>query len=124
MSRVRSYLELVAIGSVARHRRQWLSRDFGRAEARAFASRPERSVAAALALKRAAARLFADLCPSRSFSPRDFRITHARSGAPRLAAFPTLRALSRAALRRGLHVSAAHTSERACGLVVYAGEES
>lgn len=121
MIRVRSFLEQIAVTGAARYRRRWLARYFGRAEARAFARRPDQSVAAALALKRAAARLFAELCPDKTFAVRSFRITHTRRGAPRLAAFPSVPGVSCRSLERRLHVSASHTSTRAVGLVVYAG---
>jgi len=121
VSRARSFLEQIALAGAARHRRRWLARDFSRTEARAFARRPDQSVAAALALKRAAMRLFAEICPEKAFAARSFRITHTRRGAPRLAAFPSLPGVPSRSLKRRLHVSASHTSTTAVGLVVYAG---
>jgi phosphopantetheinyl transferase (holo-ACP synthase) len=117
--RVRTYAEVVPLRSVRKRRASLEKRHFARPEAGHFAGRPLQSFAAALALKRAAVKLFASLAPGRTFHESDFVFGHDAAGRPLLVRFPAVRRPPRWYLKTHVRVSASHTSASAYGAIMF-----
>jgi len=104
-----SYLETLQVAAVEAGRRRIEEEHFSPTEVAAFGRRRAQSVAGALALKRALARLLADTGGAPA-APRDFELGHHPSGAPLLLAAPAGVALA------SVFVSISHTRQWAYGL--------
>ena len=104
-----SHLETIQVAEVEAGRGRIEAEHFSPAEIAALGSRRAQSVAGALALKRALARLLADTGGAPA-APRDFELGHHPSGAPLLLAAPAGVALA------SVFVSISHTRQWAYGL--------
>jgi phosphopantetheinyl transferase (holo-ACP synthase) len=116
---VRTFTEVVALSSARRRRSSLQKRHFAQSEARHFAQRPLQSFAAALALKRAAVRLFTSLAPRRTFRESDFVFGHDTGGRPLMIRFPALRKPPRRYLKEHVRVSVSHTRANAYGAIMF-----
>jgi len=111
-SNVRSYLEVVPIDHVRENRTAVLSQFFTPGETHRMRSRPARTLAGILALKRGLVKHFSSVAGCEECSELDFEFDHDDNGAPLPLSLPGPQVGS------AFFVSVSHTADRACGLTV------
>lgn len=118
---VTSFLEIVPLAGVKRARSDIMRRNFSPKETNRLNNAPLQSIAGMLALKKALAKMTADVCGKR-MNGKNIVLSIEKNGAPRLVALP---AKSGAGMpdKKDIRISISHSKTHAYGLAVFQGKE-
>lgn len=113
---VTSFLEIVPLAGVKRARSGIMRRNFSPTETDRLKNVPLQSIAGMLALKKAVAKMAADVCGVR-MSGKEFVLSNDKNGAPRLVALPAKSGVGMPD-KKDIRISISHSKTHAYGLAV------